>query len=155
MTSLPGLIMRIQIKPTAAPRMSRRDALSQAGRRRPVVENYFAYRDELALKARKLNAETQMGIVFHLPMPEGWSAHKRRELIGTPHLSGRGPDTDNLQKGVWDSLFRNANDAHIWSNVGLKAWAASGAIDFVAPATFACLWVRMIETGKLDSDWIT
>lgn len=114
------LIKGIEITPMGAPRMTRADAW----KKRPVVERYHAYRDELRLRLGKdYMVPESLNIVFIIPMPKSWSEKKKREMDGRPHKQK--PDIDNLFKGFTDAF---GDDSHIWSALAIKIWGRMGAI---------------------------
>lgn len=100
------MIKVILITPIAAPRMTQSDKW----RKRPVVLRYFAYKDELRLKAGDYKPQSGQHVTFFMPPPESWSAKKKLSCEGLPHLVK--PDCDNLLKGFWDCLLDN--DSYIW-----------------------------------------
>lgn len=114
----------IDITPVPKPRMTRSDAW----RKRPIVLSYWAYKDELVLKANlaKLVIEEEVNVVFHLPMPATWSKKKKEQMDGKPHQS-RG-DGDNILKGLFDCLCKQDN--FIWKVSYEKRWGYKGKIIF-------------------------
>ncbi len=108
------------ITPVAAPRMTRRDKWEK----RPCVLQYRAFRDEVRLRGVKLVPPCK--VTFFVPMPPSWSKRRRADFAGKPHMNT--PDVDNLLKALLDSVFRDADDAHIWSIWPEKRWAEQGSI---------------------------
>jgi Holliday junction resolvase RusA-like endonuclease len=91
--------------------------------KRPAVQRYFAFRDEVRLHGVVI--PDRVRIIFVMPMPASWSAKKRAEMDGQPHTVR--PDGDNLAKGIFDSVFEN--DAHIWEVHYTKIWGVEAAIE--------------------------
>jgi len=114
--------MEINIDPVSAPRQNRSDRW----RKRPVVLRYRAYSDALrqaCLKAGFLLGEA-IYIEFHIPMPKSWSKKKKARMVDTPHQQR--PDTDNLAKGIMDSLL--PEDCKVWHIEAKKFWSVEGRI---------------------------
>lgn len=109
--------MIIPVCPVPAPRMTQSDRW----RARPCVTRYWAYRDEL----RKYIQEIPVPLKIHfcLPMPDAWSAKKKKLMNGSPHTQ-RG-DIDNFLKGVLDIL---ESDGHVHTVCASKSWAEKGCI---------------------------
>jgi Holliday junction resolvase RusA-like endonuclease len=116
-------VIRLDVVPMGAVRQSRRDAFDPT----PAASRYYAFRDELRIKAALAGYEPGevIDIVFYLPMPASWSQRKRRQMEGMPHQQK--PDTDNLLKAFADALL--AEDCHVWDMRGRKRWAVDGAIE--------------------------
>lgn len=112
-------MIRYPITPCPAPRMTQRDRWAK----RPCVLRYFAFRDEVRLHG--VTIPDRVRIIFHMPMPESWSAKKRDEMNGKPHQVRI--DIDNAVKALLDSVFEN--DAHIWEIHASKIWGFTGAIE--------------------------
>lgn len=116
---------RLDLSPVAKPRMVRSDKWKS----RAITNHYWAFKDELKLKAnltglKELPSEIE-NIHFTIPMPESWSKKKKEEMNGKPHLQT--PDLDNLIKALQDCLC--SQDKHIWK-IGLiqKVWGEEGEI---------------------------
>jgi Holliday junction resolvase RusA-like endonuclease len=110
------------ITPMAAPRMTRADAW----KKRPVVLQYRAFRDEI--RARHITLPIPSHIVFYMPMPASWSKRKREAMHLKPHEQI--PDVDNLLKALLDSLFQA--DGHVWSIWAEKRWSADPGIQITS-----------------------
>ena len=109
-----------RITPVPAPRMTRADKWKKRG----CVLRYRAFRDLVKLNGVTI-PEHGADIVFHLPMPGGWSLTKINVHKGQPHQQK--PDLDNLLKALLDAVF--ADDCRIWSYRAEKRWAMAGAIE--------------------------
>jgi Holliday junction resolvase RusA-like endonuclease len=94
-------------------------------KKRPSVLKYRAFRDEVALHIKELPADF-FHVVFLIPVPMSWSEKKKAKMIGRPHLGT--PDKDNLEKGLFDAVYRFGDDGHIWNSSSTKLWAGIGAI---------------------------
>ncbi len=115
---------RIQVFPIV-PKPYVRQVQSDKWRKRPAVLRYRAFRDEVALHIKELPADF-FHVVFLLPVPPSWSRKRKLATIGRPHLGT--PDKDNLEKGLFDAVYRFGDDGHIWNSASTKLWAAQGAI---------------------------
>jgi Holliday junction resolvase RusA-like endonuclease len=96
---------------------------------RPVVDHYYALKDELRLQANKLGLQSLPdsieSIIFVLPMPDSWSEKKKVTHDKTPHKQT--PDLDNLLKTLQDCLCNE--DKHIYHIGSLdKYWGRGGKI---------------------------
>lgn len=111
------MIYSFNIIPIGKPRMTRRDKW----KKRPVINNYYAFKDELNLKANlhKYSLTDILIITFYLPMPQSWSKKKRLEMNGMPHRQK--PDFDNLVKAFTDAL--TIDDSMIWNCTIKKYWS--------------------------------
>jgi Holliday junction resolvase RusA-like endonuclease len=108
----------IEIVPVAKPRMTQRDRW----KKRPVVEQYWSYKD--AIRAANIQLPPCYHLHFIIPMPTSWSKKKKRTMAFTPHLQR--PDKDNLEKGFLDALFEE--DSAIWTGHVSKWWGDTGCI---------------------------
>lgn len=110
------------IDPIGKPRMVRSDVWSN----RKCVSEYWRYKDELNIQAKKLNYKIGeiLCILFFIKMPDSWSKKKKERMNLLPHKSK--PDTDNLVKGFIDSLTNN--DSNIYEIHAKKIWSYSGKI---------------------------
>lgn len=122
------------ITPMGAVRMTKADAW----RARPEVLRYRAYKDLIRLNG--VNFGNGDRILFVLPMPQSWSKKKRSLMLGAPHTQK--PDTDNMLKGLMDSLYHD--DAHI-HHVGemRKIWGETGKI----------IIIKRGKNNEIDNDW--
>jgi Holliday junction resolvase RusA-like endonuclease len=114
--------MIFKLTPIGKPRMTQRDKW----KRRPVVDAYYAFKDELNRQADKeyFVLEDTLTIDFYLPMPVSWSKKKRAQMEGKPHQQK--PDIDNLLKSIFDCL--TDDDSFIHSITARKFWSAEGRI---------------------------
>lgn len=114
---------KLPITPIPKPRMTRADAWKQ----RPVVLNYWAYKDDLQLKAKQagFTLGPSFGVIFFIPMPHSWSQKKKAQMKGSPHQQK--PDLDNLEKALMDCLAPG-NDSYIWFKTSQKVWSDEGYI---------------------------
>jgi Holliday junction resolvase RusA-like endonuclease len=103
-----------------APRQTQRDRW----KKRPVIERYHAFRDELRLQWTK-ELPHSLRLVFFLPMPPSWSKKKQAGTLHTPH--DQKPDIDNLVKAVLDTLSKE--DKQVWRVYAEKYWDVEGAIE--------------------------
>lgn len=114
--------MEIITDPVSCPRQNRSDRW----KKRPVVLRYRAYSD--TLRQACLNEDFVLGeaiyMEFHIPIPKSWSKKKKAKMVGTSHKSR--PDTDNLAKGVMDSLL--PEDCKVWHLEAKKFWSEEGRI---------------------------
>lgn len=116
--------IEFDITPIGKPRMVKSDSW----RKRPVVENYWQYKDKLKERAEKFSysvPEILENITFIIPMPESWSNKKKESFNGKPHQSK--PDLDNIIKGFKDCLCDNDSFVHTYNNIR-KVWGYSGKI---------------------------
>tara|TARA_Y100000310_G_scaffold294855_1_gene325682 strand:- start:289 stop:636 length:348 start_codon:yes stop_codon:yes gene_type:complete len=113
--------MIIDIEPMSKPRM----VYSDRWRKRKCVLDYWAYKDELSLKAAGFELGPDLEITFYLSMPKSWSKKKKSLLEGEPHMQT--PDLDNLIKAFMDCV--SENDAHVHTINAEKIWAYEGRID--------------------------
>lgn len=115
----------LDVTPCPKPRMTRRDKWKH----RPIVDRYYAFKDELRFKANKLGLNTltdKLKIEFFIPMPDSWSEKKKKEMALKPHQIKRRNDTDNLEKSVLDAFTKE--DGEIWHLTGIKMWDYKGKI---------------------------
>jgi len=118
------------LDPVAKPRMTKRDAWAK----RPCVQRYWAFKDEIVRQAEEQGftfPESHATIAFTIPMPKSWSKKKREQMNGQPHQQK--PDLDNYVKAVFDSLLDE--DCRVWHMSGVsKAWGEQGRISiFIGP----------------------
>lgn len=119
---------RFEIVPVAKPRMTQSDKWNN----RPAVVRYWTFKDELQLEARRQGfiLPSSYSVTFFIPMPQGWSQKKKKEMIGSPHRQK--PDLDNLVKAINDALCPD-DDAGIWETYAKKVWDIKGAIEIWIP----------------------
>lgn len=114
----PGPAAMYLVEPMAAPRMTQRDRWSK----RPVVQRYFAFRDQVR-QNQVLIPESGAHITFVLPMPPSWPKAKRAKHAWQPHQQR--PDVDNLAKALLDAVFDEDCRVHdirvskIWGDYGM------------------------------------
>jgi Holliday junction resolvase RusA-like endonuclease len=115
-------------KPVPKPRMTRADAW----KKRPIVEDYWAFKDEIRRQVNE--SDFKIGeaheVVFFIPMPKSWSKKKKEEMMLEPHRQR--PDLDNLLKALWDSLLDEDSACHMVK--AKKIWDVTPKI-----------WVRNLE----------
>lgn len=114
----------IDITPIPKPRMVRSDSW----KKRPIVLSYWAFKQELVLKANmaKIKLESEVDIIFYLPMPDSWSKKKKELMNNKPHQQT--PDVDNICKALFDCLC--SQDNFIWKLTCEKRWGYKGQIIF-------------------------
>lgn len=114
--------VELDITPVGKPRMTQRDKWAH----RPVIDAYYAFKDDLNLKARaqKFALPDRFSVTFYLPMPKSWSAKKREDKNLAPHDAK--PDLDNLVKALCDCL--RSDDSTIWNVAAAKLWGEKGGI---------------------------
>lgn len=111
------------VTPMGAVRQTKRDVW----KKRPVVERYHKFRDDLrsACESNNFILEDAFEIVFYIPMPKSWSKKKRDKMYMLPH--DQKPDIDNLIKAVMDAL--KPDDKKVWKISAEKRWAFEGEIN--------------------------
>ncbi len=112
----------IPVNPMGAVRQTKRDKW----KKRPVVERYHQFRDDLryACKSNNFELGDTFEIIFYIPMPKSWSKKKTIKTYNTPH--NQKPDIDNLVKAVMDTLM--TDDKQVWKIKAEKRWSDSGSI---------------------------
>jgi len=115
----------IHVNPVPKPRMTKQDTW----KKRPIVERYWGYKDEIVARFKLLGLSTLPGHIkfvrFVMQMPGSWSEKKRIHQDGEPHQQK--PDLDNMLKGLADCLC--TEDEHIWCIDHLeKRWGREGQI---------------------------
>lgn len=119
--------------PIGAPRMTRSDKwktnpnhVDPLKRQRKPVTQYFEFKNTLTKQAKILNYElgNYIDCVFFICMPDSWSEKKKIKMNGMPHKTK--PDTDNIIKGVKDTLLEQ--DSIVWWEKAEKRWAYKGSI---------------------------
>jgi len=123
----------IDVIPMGAVRMTQSDRwktnpnhIDPRKRQRKVVQEYFKFKDSVVKHSNAIGyiIKNTVEVVFFIPMPETWSAKKKKEHVGMPHKQK--PDTDNILKGFCDALTKD--DSSIWSMNAKKYWAYKGSI---------------------------
>ena len=110
--------MIIKINPVPKPRMTQRDKWAE----RPCVMKYWAFKEELLLKAGRFRLGDRLDIIFYIKMPESWSKKKKVRLDNMPHQQV--PDIDNFVKAVLDAFKKE--DCTVWDERGRKFWVNEG-----------------------------
>lgn len=125
------------VTPVPKPRMTQRDKWSTD---RPEVLRYFAFAEELKLKAnlKKFYIGKVVSVIFLIPVPSSWSEKKKADMIGVSHEQK--PDASNLLKAFEDAL--TIDDSKIWSATVKKYWWAVGGVIVVN---------NSIESGLFNS----
>lgn len=111
---------KLDITPVPKPRMTQSDKWRQRG----CVVRYWEFKDRLRELWGEDDLPEAIGLVFIMPMPTSWSEKKKKLMDGKPHQAK--PDTDNLQKSVWDCLAES--DSYIWDARATKFWGRAGSI---------------------------
>jgi Holliday junction resolvase RusA-like endonuclease len=119
------MIYEIDIVPIPKPRMTQSDRWNK----RDAVSRYFAYADELRLKANTKGLKTIPAeikrLYFVFPIPKGATKKEFSIRIGGYHQQR--PDLSNLLKAVEDILCKE--DSHICHIHDLaKVWGDCGKI---------------------------
>jgi Holliday junction resolvase RusA-like endonuclease len=117
--------LEFPVDPMGKPRMTQRDKW----KKRPAVESYFRFKDQLNHIANGLKFDRKadaLYVIFDIPMPDSWPKKDKEEMFGLPHQQK--PDIDNLVKAVMDCLFES--DQHIYLLTAEKRWAYKGCITF-------------------------
>ena len=86
---------------------------------------YWEFKDRLVELYGDRELPEQIGLIFIIPMPEGWSEKKKSLMDGKPHQA-KG-DIDNHIKAAFDCLADN--DAYIWRVDAAKYWGRTGSIE--------------------------
>jgi Holliday junction resolvase RusA-like endonuclease len=115
----------LKVTPNTKPRMTKRDRW----KKRPCVNQYYAFKDEIKLKANLIGLQGLPGDItslsFIVPMPDSWSEVKKVRTDKSPHQQR--PDLDNFLKGLQDALCKE--DKGIWRIGNLeKRWGRVGKI---------------------------
>lgn len=113
--------MRLNITPVAKPRMTRADKW----KKRPSVEKYRAFADELRFILPRSFDFNGASIEFVIPMPKSWTLKKRAEMDGEPHTQT--PDIDNLMKALFDAHMSDDSGIHTIGRLH-KRWGTNGMI---------------------------
>lgn len=110
------------INPVSKPRMTRRDKW----KKRPVVQQYYGFKDEINLLAKKdkFVLPEEYEIEFYIAMPKSWSNVRKLAMDGKPHKNR--PDLDNFIKAFQDALMDE--DSYVWHVEAKKFWSKHGQI---------------------------
>lgn len=115
------LPVKLALTPVPKPRMTKADAW----KKRDCVRRYWEFKDELNRLWGDAELPEQIGLVFTMPMPIGWTEKKKSLMDGEPHQAK--PDIDNLIKSIFDCLA--AQDSYIWQVDASKYWGREGLIE--------------------------
>lgn len=118
----PESVIDIPFTPVPKPRMTKRDRW----KKRPIVERYYEFRDEVKSILRKTGFEPSdaLHLTFRVPMPKSWSKKKREKMLGKFHKQR--PDIDNYIKGFLDAAFKE--DSGVCEVHALKVWSEKPGI---------------------------
>jgi Holliday junction resolvase RusA-like endonuclease len=119
------LALRIDLdeNPKGKPRMTRRDKW----KKRPSVMRWFAYKDEVKLKAGPFSLPLAgYWIIFTFKPPRSWTIKRTVEAFDTPHQQK--PDKDNLEKGLMD-IFMPDDDSKVYDGRVTKQWGVKRSIE--------------------------
>jgi Holliday junction resolvase RusA-like endonuclease len=110
--------------------MTRRDRW----KRRPCVVRYFAWRDELRLRAGRLpkaNRVTSLSWCATFAPPKWLSKARRAAMLGKIHRQM--PDIDNIYKAILDGLFPRSKggDSGIGFGIVSKVWGEADSLRIV------------------------
>lgn len=124
MTQGTGLIISFPIDPMGKPRMTQQDRW----KKRPATDRYWEMKSrikQIAEGAKFVLPESNMHMIFYIPMADSWSKKRKEEMDGKPHQQK--PDGDNILKGIQDALCKD--DSYVWDVRITKRWAYKGRID--------------------------
>ncbi|HHY74060.1 MAG TPA: RusA family crossover junction endodeoxyribonuclease [Bacillus bacterium] len=119
------------INPMGCVRMTQRGKFIK-----PNAQRYLSYKSFLQISARQqlkskqpLKGALDVHIVFSMPIPKSWSNKRKCEVVGRYHT--KKPDTDNLVKGVFDSLNKIAweDDNQVAKVTAVKIYSEHPGID--------------------------
>lgn len=113
---------QIPVSPVTKPRMTNRDRWGT--NKRPIVERYHTFRDEIRLVYKK-PLPAKLMVVFNVPMPKSWSDKRKQEMFGKPNQQR--PDIDNYIKALLDALCED--DSYIYDIRAIKKWSILGSIE--------------------------
>jgi len=108
------------VEPMGKPRMTKSDKW----KKRPVVQRYWAFKDEINLQKGDFELPLfNYWIIFYIPMAKSWPKYKKRNHIGKLHQQQK-PDKDNLEKAFLDALLDE--DHGVADGRVSKIWAPTG-----------------------------
>lgn len=125
------LKLNIPVEPMGAVRMTGRGKYIKSN-----AQRYLTYKKLIQLHARSqvkgkqlLNGALEVTIWFIMPIPKSWSNIKQQRSIGEYHV--KKPDTDNLVKGVFDSLNKLVwqDDNQVSKVTAIKIYGETPGID--------------------------
>ncbi len=118
-------ILRIDLdgNPMGKPRMTQRDRW----KKRPVVLRWFAYKDEIRLKAGPFDFPiSDYWMILTFKPPPSWTTKRTVEAFGAPHKQK--PDKDNIEKGILD-IFMPDDDSKVYDGRVTKQWGVRQNIE--------------------------
>lgn len=118
------LLISFPVDPIGKPRMTQQDKW----KKRAATDRYWELKSQITQIATGLHfqlPESNMHMIFYMPMPDSWSKKKKEEMSGMPHQQK--PDGDNILKGIQDALCKD--DSFIWDVRITKYWSYKGRID--------------------------
>jgi len=109
-------------KPVAKPRMTRSDAW----KKRPVVLQYWAFKDEIEKQAKEQDFKLGKAykVTFVVALPKSMSMKRKRAMHHKPHMLR--PDLDNMLKSLNDCLMKEDSSVHYIA--ARKIWGVGGKI---------------------------
>ncbi|MED1942075.1 RusA family crossover junction endodeoxyribonuclease [Cytobacillus firmus] len=125
--------LNVQVEPMGAVRMTGRGKFIKPNAQRYLhYKNHIKWHTKKQLKGRKvLSGALAVEILFIMPIPGSWSKKKRDASVGEWHV--KKPDTDNLVKGVFDSLNKIAwnDDNQVAKVTACKLYGESPGIEII------------------------
>jgi len=108
--------------PVAKPRMTQADRW----KKRPIVEKYWTFKDNIVRQAKKQNFVLGRAykVTFYIPLPKSISKKEKEKRLGKAHLIR--PDLDNMLKSLNDTLM--SEDSGVFYVTCQKKWAEEGKI---------------------------
>lgn len=113
------MMRKYPIEPMGKPRMVKSDSW----KRRPVVERYWAFKDQCRAHGVRLGVYGYH-VTFIMPMPKSWSMKRKMEMNGEPHQQK--PDSDNMLKAIMDAVY--SDDSVVFDIRVSKYWGWKGEI---------------------------
>lgn len=118
------------VTPMGKPRMTQQDKWrtdpnhpDPKKRQRKVVTRYYKFKNTLRSQVGDLHIpQFNVWMIFFIPMPKSWTQKKTRKMVGMIH--DQTPDTDNILKAMWDSLYEE--DKHFADIRVTKIWCWKG-----------------------------
>lgn len=110
--------LTIPVAPLGKPRMTRADAW----KKRPAVQKYWKFKDDIKEHIKDLPPEFE--VVFCVPMAKSWSKRRRADMHDKPHQQK--PDIDNYLKALLDAVCED--DSYVYKVTMSKRWAVFGSI---------------------------
>ncbi|MBU8733458.1 RusA family crossover junction endodeoxyribonuclease [Cytobacillus oceanisediminis] len=125
--------LNVKVEPMGAVRMTGRGKFIKPNAQRYLhYKNHIQWHTKKQLKNRKtLSGAVAVEILFIMPIPGSWSRKKRDAAVGEWHV--KKPDTDNLVKGVFDSLNKIAwnDDNQVAKVTACKLYGESPGIEII------------------------